>query len=206
MPAMMDYPLTLQHFLERAAKFFSRKEVVTKRAGSFDRYTYADYCRRTGRLAHALKQLGVKPGDRVGTLAWNTSRHLELYFAVPCYGAVLHTLNLRLPPDQLRYIINHAEDRVIFVDASLASILEQMRGDIPCVRHFVVMDDSGSAPTSLSPHVDYEDLLAAAPGDSFPWPRFDENTAAAMCYTSGDRKSTRLNSSHIQKSRMPSSA
>src|SRR5438552_18872304 len=116
---MMDYPLTLTHILERSAKLYPRKEIASRVAdGSMHRYTYADFHRRVHRLAHALHGLGVKPGDRIGTLCWNSYRHLELYFAVPCAGAVLHTLNLRLASDQLSYIINHAEDRVIFVDST----------------------------------------------------------------------------------------
>ncbi|HYM11939.1 MAG TPA: long-chain fatty acid--CoA ligase [Bryobacterales bacterium] len=182
---MMDYPLTLHHFLERAARFFPNKEIVTRAPQGLHRYTYQDYSRRVHRLARALERLGVQPGDRVGTLAWNTARHLELYFAVPCYGAVLHTLNLRLPQDQLRYIITHAEDKVIFADASLASILEEIKGDLPTVRQFVIMDDAGGAETSLQPSVDYEELLASVPAEPYPWPRLDENAACAMCYTSG---------------------
>ncbi len=138
------------------------------------RYTYRDFHRRVHRLAHALDSLGVQPGDRIGTLCWNSSRHLELYFAVPCVGCVLHTLNLRLSAEELAYIINHAEDRIIFVDASLLPILEPIRDRLTAVRHVVVLDDSG-----------YEALLAAAPDAPYSWPRLDENRAAAMCYTSG---------------------
>src|SRR5579872_4817372 len=111
---MMDYPLTLTHILERSAKLFPRKEIASKTAAGMHRYTYADLHRRVHALAHGLRALGVEPGDRVGTLCWNSYHHLELYFAVPCYGAVLHTLNLRLASDQLAYIINHADNRVIF--------------------------------------------------------------------------------------------
>ncbi|MBI3666790.1 MAG: long-chain fatty acid--CoA ligase [Acidobacteria bacterium] len=182
---MMDYPLTLQHILERAGRLFAKKEIVTRTASGMHRYCYGDYYRRTHRLARALERLGVRPGDRVGTLAWNTSRHLEQYFGVPCYGAVLHTLNLRLPHDQLAYIINHAEDKVIFVDSSLASILEQIRGQIPTVQHFVIMHDDGSVAAALAPAADYEELLASVPEEPYPWPRLDENDAAGMCYTSG---------------------
>src|SRR5579864_3861882 len=157
---MMDYPLTLHHFLERASKLYPNKEIVTRTAGGTHRYRYRDYYRRTHRLAHTLEQLGIKPGDRVGSLCWNTHHHLELYFAVTCYGAVLHTLNLRLAADQLAYIINHADDRVIFVDASLVPLLEQIRGELPNLREVVVMDDTG----------DYEDRLAASPATPFAWP------------------------------------
>src|SRR5262249_25001871 len=149
------------------------------------RRSYSEYCRRTHRLGHALAKLGVEPGDRVGTLCWNTSRHLELYFGVPCAGAVLHTLNLRLPAGQLRYIITHAEDRLLFVDASLASILEPIRAELPCVRQFVILRDRQDCETSLAPAADYEELLAAAPDRPFAWPQCDERAPAAMCYTSG---------------------
>jgi fatty-acyl-CoA synthase len=103
---MMDFPLTLHHFLERAGRFFPKKEIATRMPAGIHRYSFGDYYRRTHRLARALERLGVQPGDRVGTLAWNTHRHLEAFFAVPCYGAVLHTSNLRLPMDQLSYIIH----------------------------------------------------------------------------------------------------
>ncbi|MSV30157.1 MAG: fatty-acid--CoA ligase [Bryobacterales bacterium] len=170
---MMDFPLTLTHFLERAGRLFPKKEIVTRTPEGTHRYTYADFHARTHRLAHALHSLGVKPGDRVGTLAWNHYRHLELYNAIPCYGAVLHTLNLRLAADQLAFIINHAEDQVIFADESLLPILDPIRDQIPCVRKIIVIGE------------EYEGLLAAAPAASYAWPRLDENAAAGMCYTSG---------------------
>jgi len=173
---MMEYPLTLHHFLERAGKLFPNKEIVTRTARGVDRYRYRDYYRRTHRLAHGLRQLGIRPGDRVGSLCWNTHQHLELYFAVPCSGAVLHTLNLRLSSDDLAYIITHAEDRVIFVDESLVPILDKIRGRIPCVERVIVIGNEASA---------YEQLLTAAPDSPYPWPRLDENSAAGMCYTSG---------------------
>ncbi len=182
---MMDWPLTLHHFLDRAARLFPRKEIATRTAAGMHRYTYADFYRRVHRLAHALTRLGIGRGDRVATFAWNTYRHLEIYFAAPCMGAVLHTLNIRLAPDQLIYIINHAEDRVIFVDASLVPLLERIRDQIPTVKAFVIMSDAGPVQTSLSPALDYEALLAESPEAPYPWPRLDENAAAGMCYTSG---------------------
>ena len=123
---MQDYPLTLHHIFWRIERLFGDKEVVTKRETGVHRYTYADLVRRVYRLANALQRLGVRPGDRVGTLAWNNQRHFELYFAIPCMGAVLHTLNIRLFEEQLTYIVNHAEDRVIFVDDSLVPVLEKL--------------------------------------------------------------------------------
>ncbi len=182
---MMDWPLTLHHFLDRAARLFPRKEIATRTAAGMHRYTYADFHRRVHRLAHALNRLGIGRGDRVATFAWNTYRHLEIYFAAPCMGAVLHTLNIRLAPDQLVYIINHAEDRVIFVDASLVPLLERIRDQIPTVKAFVIMSDTGPVQTTLHPALDYEALLAESPDAPYPWPRLDENTAAGMCYTSG---------------------
>ena len=143
------------------------------------RYSYADFHRRVHSLAHVLRSLNIQPGDRVGTLCWNSFRHLELYFAIPCYGAVMHTLNLRLPSDQLAYIINHAEDQVIFVDASLFNLLEPIRDQIPSVKRFVILPDQDA------PAADYEQLLQSSPAEPYPWTRLDENTAAATCYTSG---------------------
>ncbi|WP_322800767.1 long-chain fatty acid--CoA ligase [Thermoflexus sp.] len=182
---MMDWPLTLHHFLDRAARLFPRKEIATRTAAGMHRYTYADFHQRVHRLAHALNRLGIGRGDRVATFAWNTYRHLEIYFAAPCMGAVLHTLNIRLAPDQLIYIINHAEDRVIFVDASLVPLLERIRDRIPTVKAFVIMSDTGPIQTTLSPALDYEALIAESPEAPYPWPRLDENAAAGMCYTSG---------------------
>jgi len=185
--SMMDYPLTLTHVLERAAKIYPAREIVSRLSdGSMHRYAYLDFYRRVHRLAHALQSLGLQAGDRIGTLCWNSSRHLELYFAIPCAGFVLHTLNLRLAPEQLAYIINHAEDRVIFVDASLLPILEPIRDELKSVRCIVVLNENASGDA-----LDYETLLAAAPERAYPWPKLNENAAAAMCYTSattGDPK------------------
>ncbi|HZH76790.1 MAG TPA: long-chain fatty acid--CoA ligase [Archangium sp.] len=179
---MMDFPLTLTHFLERARTYFGRSEIVSRLPDkSLHRYTYADFYRRTCRLAHALTRLGVKPGDRVASLCWNHSRHLELYFGVPSMGAVLHTLNLRLHPNDLAYIARHAEDRVIVVDRSLLPLLEKFIASVPSVQHVIVIPDDGPAPDG---RLDYEKLLAAEP-DSFSWPALDERSAAMLCYTSG---------------------
>src|SRR5437016_2516794 len=182
---MMDYPLTLTHLLERSAKLFGRKEIASKFPGAMHRYSYADFHRRVHAMAHSLERLGLRPGDRVGTLCWNSFRHLELYFAVPCYGAVLHTLNLRLPSDQLAFIINHAEDRGIFVDASLVPILESIRDQIPTVTQFVILPDEKLEPHQLEPASDYEQLVASSMGKAYTWPELDETAAAATCYTSG---------------------
>ena len=181
---MPDFPLTLQHFLWRSTMLFPSKEIVTRRESGRHRYTYAQFGQRVAQLAHALKKLGVGAGDRVGTLAWNNYRHLELYFAVPGAGAVLHTLNPRLFPEHLQYVINDAEDRVIFVDASILPALQRIADDIKGVKHFVVMTDGPSPDGQLKPMLSYEDLLSGRP-TSYPWPQIDERDAAAMCYTSG---------------------
>src|ERR1035438_6205960 len=178
---MMDFPLTLTHVLERSAKLFPRKEIVSRMPSGMHRYCYTSFHERVHRVAAVLQQLGVKQGDRVGTLCWNTYRHLELYFAIPCFGAVMHTLNLRLAADQLAYIINHADDQVIFADASLLSILEPIRDQIPGVRHIVVLPDI----ESQSNFPNYEKLMEDSPAGMYPWPELDERSAAATCYTSG---------------------
>ena len=177
---MMDYPLTITSILERIPGLFGKREIASKFPDHIHRYTYAEFYARTHRLAHVLTQAGLKPGDRVASLCWNSYRHLELYFAVPSLGCVLHTLNLRLADDQLAYIINHAGDKVLIADASLLPILERLRGLIPCVETVIVMPDA--------PHqepLDYETLLAKAPAALYAWPALDESEACATCYTSG---------------------
>jgi fatty-acyl-CoA synthase len=181
---MMDYPLTLTHIFERARRLYPRVEVVTKTAEGIRRTSYGEVCARAARLAHALDRLGSSADGRVATFAWNTSRHLEIYFAAPCSGRVLHTLNIRLFPDQVAYIANHAEDQVIFVDASLVPALEKVAPQLRTVRHFVIMGDGPLPETSLPNPISYEELLAGE-DDSYGWPQLDERRAAAMCYTSG---------------------
>jgi fatty-acyl-CoA synthase len=181
---IMDYPLTLTHILERARRLFPRKPIATKTAAGMHRYTYADMYERAGRLANGLDRLGISKDGRVATFAWNNYRHLEVYFAAPCSGRVLHTLNIRLFPDQVVYIANHAEDEVLFVDASLVPALEKLAPQFKTVRHYVVMADGQLPETSLPNAISYEELLAGATPD-YDWPRLDENSACAMCYTSG---------------------
>jgi fatty-acyl-CoA synthase len=186
-----DFPLTLQHILRRMRACHPHGEVVTLGdGGSRTRTTYGESASRIDRLARALDELGVQPGDRVGTFAWNNQRHFELYFAIPCVGAVLHTLNIRLFSEQLTYIINHAEDRVVFVDGSLVPLLEQLVPRLEGVRHYVVMDDgdspgsedwAGALPNALR----YEELLEQAGPGGFDYPELDERQAASLCYTSG---------------------
>lgn len=179
---MMDWQLTLTHVLERARRVFHGQRISSRHAAGVHRYRFADMTRRADRLAGALAGLGVGRGDRIGTLGWNSHRHLEAYYAVPCMGAVLHTLNLRLHPDQLAYVINHAQDRVLLVDASLLPLLEKVRDRIPTVEQVVVMSD-GPLGAGLPPGAhDYEALLAAA-SEHFVWPELGEQDAAALCYT-----------------------
>ena len=183
---MQDVPLTLVHFFERTEKLFPRKTVVTATGTGRERVNYGDWADRTRRLGGVLDELGVSDDGRVATFAWNTARHLELYFAAPCTGRVLHTLNIRLFPDQLVYVANHAEDEVVFVDRSLMRLLWPLVDKFETVKHVVVMDDgTGEMPdTSSGPAVhDYEELLAAASPVEFHVE--DENRAASMCYTSG---------------------
>jgi len=183
---MQDYDLTIQHVLWRIERMHPKKEVVTKREQALHRTTNGQMVRRVNRLAGALKRLGIKPGDRVATLAWNNYRHLELYYAVPCMGAVLHTLNLRLFPQHLEFIINDAEDKVLFVDQTLVPLLKPLAGKIPTVKTIVLMTDGAPAPADhgLGELLDYETLLAAE-SEAYPWPKLSERMAAAMCYTSG---------------------
>jgi fatty-acyl-CoA synthase len=181
---IMDYPLTVTHFFERTRRVFPKKTLATRVPGvGLERYTYADYADRTCRLAGALAGLGIQRGDRVGTFAWNSHRHLEVYFAAPMMGMVLHTVNLRLSAQDITYIVNHAEDRVLIVDASLWPLLEPIRKDLPTVKHFIVMRDTPGA--EVPPGcLDYEALVAAATPIT-TWPRIEETDAAGMCYTSG---------------------
>lgn len=188
---MMAFDLTLRTALERAAKLFPHKEIISRDYSGTFRYTYADFYQRTQKLANVLQDFGIQKGERVATLAWNHHRHLELYFAIPCSGAVLHTLNLRLAPEQLVYIINHAEDQAIFVDIDLVPLLEGIKERIPTVKHIVVMSDTLDIPgTSLANPLSYEVLLAKAK-ETFSFPDLSEWDSAAMCYTTattGDPK------------------
>lgn len=181
---MQDAPLLISGILRHGQDVHGDSEVLTVTApdGTATRATFTEVAERCGRLANALADLGVQPGDRVATFLWNNQAHQEAYLAIPSMGAVLHTLNIRLFPEQLSYIINHAEDQVIIVDASLAPLLARVRNEIPTVRHIIVHGDGDTA--VLGDTLAYEDLLAAA-SPRYDWPTFDEREAAAMCYTSG---------------------
>src|ERR1700716_784452 len=146
---MQDYELSLQHVLWRIERLHQNKEVVTKREQGVHRMTNAEMVPRINRLAGALKRLGIKPGERVATLAFNNYRHLELYYAVPCMGAVLHTLNLRLFPQHLEFIVNDAEDKVLFVDPTLVPLLKPLAEKIPSVKKILLMTDSPTAGDEL---------------------------------------------------------
>src|SRR3989440_6897219 len=174
---MDDYPLLVRHIAERAEVVHADRALASRTQAGIERSTYAEVVGRARRLASALQGLGIEPGDRVATFGWNSIRHLELYLAVPCLGAVLHTLNIRLGEDDLRYIVGHAEDRVVFLDASLADVMPRFDG----VEHEVLMPDGEGAREGA---LDYEELVAG--GDpEFAFPDLDERDAAAMCYTSG---------------------
>ncbi len=179
---MMDFPLTLSAILRRAETLFPHKAVVSCRPDrTVHRSCYGEVGRRARQLAVALEALGIRQGDRVATLAWSHNRHLEAYLGVPLAGAVLHTLNLRLHPDDLGYITAHAGDRAILVDATLLPLLDRFRAAIPDAR-IIVMGDGQPPPAGT---IDYDALIAAHDGASLVEPRIDENDAAAMCYTSG---------------------
>ncbi len=183
---MQDRPLTLPHVFHRAEQVFGHKTIVTATANGQDTVTIADWAVRVRRLATALGTLGLSADARVATFCWNTSRHLELYLAAPCTGRVLHTLNIRLFPEQLTYIANHAEDEVVFVDRSLLPLFTPHLDKMETVRHVVVIDDGADAPIPDDPRVrDYEELLAASEPFEGRFVVADENAAAAMCYTSG---------------------
>lgn len=180
---MMGWQLNLTTMLERARRLHGRREIVSRTPGGMHRYTYKEYVDRVDRLRTALAKLGIKPGDRVATFAWNSYRHFEIYFAAPCMGAVIHTLNVRLFPDQLVYITNHAADKVVCVDASLLPLFQKIRPQLSTIEHVIVIPDDGK-PVDPAVGLDYEQLLAESePAQGYP--AIDENSAAAMCYTSG---------------------
>ncbi len=181
-----DYQLTLRHVLERMRTVYGDSEVVTLRSHgdeqSKTRASYGEVGEHIDRLCRGLESLGIGAGDRVATFCWNSQEHLEIYMGVPCMGAVLHTLNIRLFPEQLTYIVNHAEDQVIFVDDSLVPVLEKLAPTFDGVRHFVVIGDGDAG--SLPNVVRYDELLESQQS-GYEYPQLDERTAAGLCYTSG---------------------
>jgi acyl-CoA synthetase (AMP-forming)/AMP-acid ligase II len=194
MGQMMIEPLTISSIIRFAARHYGGSEIVSRRTepalqGELYRSTYRDCERRARRLARALETRGVGMGERVGTLAWNGHRHLELYYAVSGSGAVLHTINPRLHPEQIAWIVNHAEDQVLFFDLGFLPLVESIAALCPTVRHFVAMTERAHMPaaSNIPNLLCYEDLIddAASGGDDYVWPQFDENAAASLCYTSG---------------------
>jgi fatty-acyl-CoA synthase len=183
---LQDRPLLISTLIEYAAKYHGDREIVSRTVeGPIHRYTYRDANRRAKQLANALVRLGVKLGDRVATLAWNGYRHFELYFGVSGLGAVLHTVNPRLFPEQVEYIINHAEDGYVFVDLTFVPLLEGVAAKLKSVKGYIVMTDQAHMPkTSLPNAMCYETLIGGESTD-FAWPEFDEKTASSLCYTSG---------------------
>ena len=178
---MQDAPLLIRDIVRHGQWMYADKEVFTATPTGVVSETFAEVAANAERLASALTRLGVTRDDRVATLMWNNAAHMEVYLAVPSMGAILHTLNLRLFPDQLAYVINHADDRVIVVDASLVGLLARVRDQIPGVAHVIVVGDAADVPFA---HLDYAELLRAEePG--FDWPDLDERDAAVMCYTTG---------------------
>ena len=184
---IMDMPLMISSAIEHAATFHGGTEIVARDVdGAIHRYTYAEAHRRAKRLANALGRLGVQRGDRIGTLGWNTHRHFELFYGVSGSGAVLHPVNPRLFVDQIVYIINHAEDTWLFIDAVTLPLAEQLAPRLKSVKGFVLMGARAAMPadTTLAPLLCYEELLAAE-SDDYVWPHFDERSASSICYTSG---------------------
>lgn len=184
---MMNRPLLISSLLEHALVAHPHQEIISRAVeGGIHRYTYAQAAARAKQLANALEQkLDVRPGDRVGTLAWNTYRHYELYFGVSGIGAITHTINPRLFPEQINYIVNHAEDRYIFVDLSFVPLLEAVKGHLTQVEAVVLLTDRAHMPeTSLDNVLCYEELIADMPTD-YVWPDLSEDSATALCYTSG---------------------
>jgi len=182
---MMDIPLLISSLIMHADRHHGDTEIVTRSVeGPIHRYTYRDAHLRSRQLAGALEKLGVKHGDRIGTLAWNTHRHFEIYYAVSGMGAVCHTINPRLFPEQITYIANHAEDSYLFVDLTFVPLIEKLRPSLKSIKGVVIMTDKAHMPDSIPDAICYEDLVASHSGD-YVWPVFDERTASSLCYTSG---------------------
>src|SRR5580704_10026827 len=179
---MQDGPLLISGILRHGQRVYGDSMVTTVEPGGDRRSTFTQVAGRAERLAAALRRLGVGVDDRVGTFAWNDQEHLEAYLAIPSMGAVLHTLNIRLFPEQLAYVVNHAEDKVVIVDASVAPLLARVRDECKTVEHIIVVGEGDT--TGLGETLSYDELIGAEePGCE--WPELDERQAASMCYTSG---------------------
>ncbi|MGH8778598.1 3-(methylthio)propionyl-CoA ligase [Paraburkholderia sp.] len=182
---MMDVPLNVSSLIAHAARHFGKTEIVSRRIeGDIHRYTWRDCERRAKQLAQALIALGVEPGERVATLAWNGYRHLEAYYGTTGFGAVCHTINPRLFPEQIAFIVNHADDSYVLFDTTFAPLVDGLAPHCPKVRGWIAMCDEAHLPSMQTPAISYETLLAAQDG-AFDWPSFDERTASYLCYTSG---------------------
>ncbi|SOY77943.1 Medium-chain-fatty-acid--CoA ligase [Cupriavidus taiwanensis] len=186
MGQMMSAPLLISSIIKHAARYYGGTEIVSRRTeGDLHRYTYRDCELRARKLAQVLGALGVQHGERVGTLAWNGYRHLEIYYGVSGTGAICHTINPRLFPEQIAYIVNHAEDGYVFFDLTFLSLVERVAPHCPNVKGWVLMTDRAHMPAAPSvPLLCYEELVDAQDGD-YDWPWLDENTASSLCYTSG---------------------
>jgi len=183
---MSERPLLISAIIAHAAIYHHDTEIVSRTVeGAIHRYTYAEAERRSKRLARALVRLGIKPGDRVGTLGWNTFRHFELYYGISGIGAVCHTINPRLFDDQIVYIINHAADRLLFVDATFVPLIERLAPNLPADCRLVLMTAEGDEPETKLPRLACYEPLLKGEDEDFEWPEFDERTAASLCYTSG---------------------
>lgn len=184
---MQSQPLLISSLIDFADRHHGDAEIVSRRVeGDIHRYTYRDLARRSRQLANTLDGLGLQPSDRVASLAWNGYRHMEMYFGVSGSGRVLHTVNPRLHPDQVAWIINHAEDRVMCFDLTFLPIIQAVHAKCPTVRQWVALCDADRLPadSGIPGLVSYEDWIGGQP-DQYQWPEFDENTASSMCYTSG---------------------
>ncbi|WP_373090358.1 long-chain fatty acid--CoA ligase [Zhongshania sp.] len=183
---MQDFPMNLASILEHAARFHGDQEIVSRLAsGDVHRYTYSDALMRAKKLANALKSYGIEAGDRVATLAWNEYRHLETWYGIAGQGAICHTVNPRLFSDQIRFIINHAGDRLVFVDPAFVALLEGIKHDLPSVELFIVLCDKDQFPaTTLNNAIDYESFIADQSSD-FSWAELSEESPSSLCYTSG---------------------
>ncbi|MDH3848237.1 MAG: AMP-binding protein, partial [Gammaproteobacteria bacterium] len=183
---MMDTQLLISSIAQHAEKFHGDREIVSVTADNpRHRYTFREAIGRAKKLANALERLGVKQGDRVASLAWNDYRHLEIYYGVSGSGYVCHTINPRLFPEQIVFIINHAEDRFICVDVMFVPLLEAVADKIPNVEGFIILTDEAHMPETSLPNVMCYETLLAAESSEFDWPELDERSASALCYTSG---------------------
>ncbi|CAM9998776.1 unnamed protein product, partial [Discosporangium mesarthrocarpum] len=181
---MQNTPLLMSRILGRGAQLDPQAEVVTMQADGMHRQSLKQTWDRANQLAHALQAHGIKVGDRVASFMWNNYRHLELYQGVPSMGAVLHTLNIRLSPTDLEYIINHANDRVLFIDEDLLPLLEPLKGKIDCVELIVICRHGEGGESSFENTVDYEEFIKDQP-TQYEWPDIDETAPMGLCYTSG---------------------